>query len=176
MILEWSKRNPIPGLLLQWRGPNLLSGDFTTVLGPVVDMDQVGNRIAVISGPPGTPAAPRIASLQFVIDGSGAPITAGQDAELPDVPFSCRIIGWTLTADRIGSAQVTVSRAAYGDYPNFSEISGTEKPILDNAQKSQDIALSTWSVNLNTGDVLRAHIDSADTIERLHIGLRVQEI
>jgi hypothetical protein len=175
MILEWRRRNPIENLKLQWRGPNLLSGDFAPVDGPIMDLEQVNEVIAVIAGPPGADAPPRIASLQFVIDGGGEPITAGEEIEIPDVPFNCEIIGWTLTADIAGSAEITISRATYAGYPTFSEISGTEKPTLVSAQKSQDTALSTWNTQLNLGDVLKAKVDSAQTIERLYIGLRVQE-
>ena len=176
MLLEWRQKHPID-LTLQWRGSNIYGDQWVDrVIGTNIDsISQVDQIVAVISGPQGQSAPKRIASLQFVLDGGGAPLQIGQEVELPDVPFNCTITGWTLTADQVGSVQLTVSRSSFAGYPAFAEISGLEKPILTSAQKSQDTSLSTWSVGLSQGDVIKAQVDSADTIERLYISLRIQE-
>jgi hypothetical protein len=68
---------------------------------------------------------------------------------------------------------VTISRATYNNFPTFTAISGTEKPTLTAAQKNQDLSLTSWTTALAVGDVLRASIDSASTVKRLTITLRV---
>jgi hypothetical protein len=112
-------------------------------------------------------------NITLVIDGGGVAIEAGQEVQIPDIPYNCVIQGWTITADVSGSAVVTVSRATYNNFPTFTAISGTQKPTLSNAQKNQNLALTTWTTALDQGDVLRATVDSATTVKRLSIGLRV---
>lgn len=116
---------------------------------------------------------PATRPITFVIDGGGVAIAAGQTVDLSDVPFGCTIVGWTITADASGSAVVTISRATYANFPTFTAISGTEKPTLSSAQKNQDLTLTTWTTALSAGDVLRASVDSATTVQRLTVTLRV---
>lgn len=112
-------------------------------------------------------------TVTFVLDGGGAAITAGQTIDLPDMPYGATIQGWTIVGDASGSAVVTISKATYANFPTFTAISGTEKPTLSSAQKNQDLALTTWTTSISQGDVLRASVDSASTVTRLEIGLRV---
>lgn len=113
------------------------------------------------------------ATIVFVIDGGGQAIAAGQKVDLPDLPFACTVTGWTITADASGSAVVSIHRATYANFPTFTEISGTEDPTLSAAQKNQDLTLTTWTTSLSVGDVLRANVESATTVQRLTVTLRV---
>lgn len=112
-------------------------------------------------------------TVEFIIDGGGVAITTGATVDLPDFPYAATIQGWTMTADASGSAVVTISKATYANFPTFTAISGTEKPTLTSAQKNQDLSLTTWTTSVAQGDILRASVDSASTVKRLSIGLRV---
>lgn len=114
------------------------------------------------------------ATIFLVLDGGGVAIEAGQTVDLPDLPYDCTVLGWTITGDASGDAVATISKATYSNFPTFTPISGTEKPTLSAQQKNQDLTLSTWTTSLTAGDTLRAVIDSAATVTRLTIALRVE--
>jgi hypothetical protein len=112
-------------------------------------------------------------SLVFVIDGAGSVIAANSAVDLPDIPFGGTVTGWTITSDVSGSAVVDIRRATYSGFPTFSSIAGSELPTLSSAQKNQDLSLTTWTTSLAQGDVLRAIVNSASTVKKLSITLRI---
>lgn len=112
-------------------------------------------------------------TILFVLGDGVNALAAGATVDLPDIPYACTVLGWTMTADASGSAVATISKATYANFPTFTAISGTEKPTLSSAQKNQDLSLTTWTTSLSQGDVLRASLDSASTVKRVEIALRV---
>ena len=112
-------------------------------------------------------------TFTFVLGDGVNALAAGATVDLVDVPYPCTVVGWTISADASGSTVATISRATYANFPTFSAISGTEKPTLSSAQKNQDMSLTTWTTSLAQGDILRASLDSASTIKRVSIGVRV---
>lgn len=114
-------------------------------------------------------------SLQFIIDGGGTVITTGVKGELI-VPFNCRVVGWQVISRVSGSIVVDVSKAEYSAFPTSSSISGTEKPTLASSQKNQDLDLSTWSVDLQKGDILDYEVESVTSVQRVTITLLVNRI
>jgi hypothetical protein len=91
-----------------------------------------------------------------------------------EIPFSMTITGWTLVAAQVGSIQLDVWKDSYANFPPVvgDTIAGSEKPTLTGAQKAQDLTLTTWSGNLDAGDVLGINIDSVATIQSAILTLR----
>lgn len=117
-----------------------------------------------------------ITTLTFIIDGGGSAITTGQKGHL-EIPFACTILGWTILADVSGSIVVDVWKDTYANFPPTvaDTIAGTEKPTLASVQKNQDLALATWTTLINAGDILAFNVDSAATVTRVTLSLKVRK-
>ena len=133
------------------------------------------NRLAV-----GTSASTYVAqekqadaTITFVIDGGGAAITTGVKGDIT-VPFDCTVLEWTLLADQTGSAVVEVSKASYSGWPTVSAITASAKPTLSSARKAQSSALTGWNTAISAGDVLQIGVNSAATVQRVTLALRVR--
>lgn len=92
-----------------------------------------------------------------------------------EVPYDCKIIGWTiLEADGIvGSIVVDVRRSGYLDYPAFVSIAGTEKPSLTSATKNRATALTTWTENIAKGDIIAGYVESVSAIKEVFLSISV---
>lgn len=116
-------------------------------------------------------------SLTYIINGGGVAITTGLK-DFVEVPFDCIVVGWSIVADVSGSIVVDVWKDTYANFPPTVAvtIAGTEKPTLSSAQKNQDLTLSTWTPTLTKGDWLAYNVDSASTVTKVTITLRVLKI
>lgn len=113
--------------------------------------------------------------VEFIIDGGGSVITTGEKGHL-EVPFDCTVTGWTILGDASGSIVVDIWKDTYANFPPTvaDTIAGTEKPTLSAATKNQDLALSSFSTTLTKGDILAYNVDSATTVKRVTVSLRVK--
>lgn len=114
-------------------------------------------------------------NLQIIIDGGGSAITTGIKADLV-VPYNCTVIGWDILGDASGSIVVDIWKDTYANFPPTvaDTITGTEKPTLSSVAKNQDVALSTWTTTLTRNDILRFNVDSASTVTRVTLSLRIK--
>jgi len=112
--------------------------------------------------------------IGITIDGAGTAITTGLKGYLV-IPFNCTIQSWYVVADQSGSVVVDVWRASGFTIPTSSaqSIAGSEKPTLSSQQINTDLSLSTWSTSLSNGDVLAFNVDSASTITRATIEIKI---
>jgi hypothetical protein len=110
----------------------------------------------------------------FVIDGLGDPITTGIKGDLL-VPYACTITEWTLLADQTGSTVIDIWNDTYGNYPPTvaDTITGSAKPTISSSNKGQSTTLTGWTTSLAAGSTLRFNVDSASTITRVTIILRL---
>jgi hypothetical protein len=106
-------------------------------------------------------------SFGIAIDGGGQAITTGVKGDIV-VPFDCTIQGWTLIADQSGSIVIDVWKDTYANYPPTiaDTIAGSEKPTISSATKGQDLSLSTWTLAVTAGDIIRFNVDSCTSITR----------
>lgn len=114
-------------------------------------------------------------TLNFLIDGGGAAITTGVKGDLK-VDFACNVVGWDVLADQTGSIVVDVWRDSLANYPPTAADSmcGAEKPTLATATKNSDNSLSGGSGwPIAAGDVLRFNVDSAATVQRVTVAMKV---
>lgn len=109
--------------------------------------------------------------LPIVIDGGGSAITTGVKVDLP-VPYAGTVTGWDIYADVSGSIVVDIWQDSYANYPPTvaDTITGANLPTLSSATKNTATGLS-WS--LTQGSVLRVNVNSAATVTRVLVALRV---
>jgi len=117
-----------------------------------------------------------IASITFVIDGGGSAITTGEKGHLR-IPFDCEIQRVTLLADQVGSIVIDIWKDTYANFPptDADSITASAPPTISSAQKSEDTTLTGWTKTINAGDVLAFNVDSAATITRVTIALKVKK-
>lgn len=116
----------------------------------------------------------REAAVEFIIDGGGSTITTGVKGFV-EVPFDCKIIRNTLTADQSGSIVIDVWSDTYANFPPTvaDTITASAKPTLSSAQKSQDTTLTGWTTTIPTGNWLGFNVDSVTTCTRVTLSLKV---
>lgn len=121
------------------------------------------------TGPGGT-----VLEIPFVIDGGGNVITTGQKGHLK-IPFACTINQVDVYADASGSIVVDIWKDTYANFPpaDADSITASAPPTLSTAQKSQDSTLTGWTTSISAGDVLAYNVDSATTVTRVTVTLKV---
>jgi hypothetical protein len=145
----------------------------TGVTGDKGDTGTAGSQgdtgVQGATGPGGA-----VVDLIFIIDGGGSAITTGEKGHLA-VDFACTINQWTLLADQSGSIVIDVWKDTYANFPPTvaDTIAGSEKPTLSAVQKNQDTNLTTWTTAISAGDILAFKVDSASTVTRVVLALKV---
>ena len=114
-------------------------------------------------------------TINFIVDGGGSAITTGQKGHVV-VDFACTVQAWTILADQSGSIVIDVWKDTYANFPPTvaDTIAGSEKPTLAAAQKNQDTNLTTWTTSIAAGDILAFNVDSATTVTRVTVALKVR--
>ncbi len=113
-------------------------------------------------------------TLTFVIDGGGSAITTGIKGDI-EVPFNCTIQQVTMLADQSGSIVVDIWKDTYANFPptDADSITASAVPTISAATKSQDATLTGWTTSVSAGDILRYNVDSASTVTRVTVSLKV---
>jgi len=138
------------------RAVNLASDDVTGIL-PIGNLSQNTNAKAI----------------NFIIDGGGSAITTGIKGVI-EVPYAMDIVAWSTYGDQTGSIQLDLWKDTFANYPPTAtdSITGTEKPNLVSAVKSQDVALTTWTgKSVASGDSIIVSVDSVATVQRVTLSL-----
>lgn len=120
------------------------------------------------------PTNTQIASIGFTVDGGGATPTTGLKG-FTYVPYGCTINSVTLMADVSGSCVIDIWKVAYGSFPPNSgnSITASATPTLSSQQNSQDTTLTGWTTSISAGDVLAFNVNSASTVTRVNLVLKV---
>lgn len=118
-------------------------------------------------------------SLTFVVDGGGSTITTGLKGYI-EVPWNGTITEATLLADQSGSVVVDVWKCTYAQFDASAthpvaadKITASAPPTISTSTKSQDSTLTGWTTTVSLGDVLAFNVNSATTIQRVTLSLRV---
>ncbi len=120
----------------------------------------------------------QVSNIEFVIDGGGSALTTGIKGYL-EIPVACTISVATLLADQTGSVVVDVFRCVYSAFAppthpaSADKITASAPPTISSATKSQDSTLTGWTKTLAAGDILGFNVNSATTITRVTISLKV---
>jgi hypothetical protein len=116
-----------------------------------------------------------VGTLEFLIDGVGAPVTTGVKGDMR-VDFACTVTGWALMADQAGSVVVDVWKDALINFPPTvaDSITASAKPALAGADHASSTTLTGWVTTVNAGDVFRFNVSSAATVQRVTLALTLQ--
>lgn len=112
--------------------------------------------------------------VAFIIDGGGSAITTGVKGDLA-LDFAATINQVTLLADQSGSIVVDIWKDTYANYPPTvaDTITASAKPTITTATKSKDSTLTGWTTSVASGDTLRFNVDSATTVTRVVVILKM---
>ncbi|KKL50615.1 hypothetical protein LCGC14_2303700, partial [marine sediment metagenome] len=114
----------------------------------------------------------------FSLDGAGTALATGEKSWVR-VPFSGTIVGWELTADQAGDIVIDIWKDVLGNFPptvadTIVDGSGAVKPTLSSAQTNSDSSLTGWSATITAGDYLKFNIDSATTVTKIVLILKIE--
>ena len=111
-------------------------------------------------------------TIRRTITGHGDPIVEDAEADI-NFDYACTINAVTLLADVAGDIIIDLWKCAYADYPPdvTDTITGPGKPTLSGVIKSTSTALN--GISVSAGDIIRIHIDSAATLTRVEIAIKV---
>jgi hypothetical protein len=112
--------------------------------------------------------------IGVTVDGAGSVITTGSKG-YKEIQEACTITGWTILGHESGSVVIDVKKCTYAAHPTASSIAGSEKPTLSSAQKNQNLTLTTWTTSLSAGDLLEFYVESATTVTRVHLYIRISK-
>jgi len=114
--------------------------------------------------------------LFFHIDGGGAEIADGIAAEIGDMP-ACTVEGWTLVGSPSGSLVLDLWSDSYANHPPTvadTMIATGTKPTISASTKGQDLTVDWADVTIAAGATLTINVDSATTIEKATLTLRLR--
>jgi hypothetical protein len=115
--------------------------------------------------------------LELVLDGGGAPLTAGVKLDIP-IDFACAVTGWTILGDQAGSIQIDLWKSSYAAFPPV--IGGTmpgpsaNKPQATGAVKAQGGVAGWVQSAIAAGEIVRVNVDSVAAFTRVTLGLTVR--
>ena len=117
-------------------------------------------------------------TINFVVDAGSAPMSSGIKGDMT-LDVTGKIIAWTIIADQDGQVQFDIHKSDYSNFPNFTSICGNERPQLGDITSgvegriNKNTTISTWSPNLNSGDILQFEIVYALNIQRCVVSLKL---
>jgi len=140
-------------------------------------MQDLGPLISAVGGAAGLGESGGSAitgGINFIIDGGGSAITTGIKGDI-EVPFACSIDWVTVLADQSGSIVVDIWKDSYANFPptDADSITASAVPTISSGTKSKDTTLTGWTRTISAGDVLRFNVDSATTVTRVTVSLKV---
>lgn len=119
-------------------------------------------------------------AIEFIIGDGVNPVGTGIQGYI-EVPFSCEITVGTLLADQTGSVVVDIYKCSYidfapGTHPVPADSITASAPLtISSAVKSQDSTLTGWTKTINAGEILAFAVNSAATITRVTVSLKVSK-
>ena len=96
------------------------------------------------------PTNANLASIEFILSGSGAPIPTGMQGWI-QIPFPCTITSVSLFADQSGSIIADIWKCTQAQYQPLihpyagDSICASHLPTINNTYKSTDSTLSWWT-------------------------------
>jgi len=116
------------------------------------------------------------ADVIFVIDGGGSALSTGVKGDLR-IDFNCTITAWSLLADQSGSIGLSIWKGTLANYPptvaNLMSGNSGQTPHITTATNANSSTLTGWTTTISAGDCLRFNVDSATTITRVTLALKV---
>ncbi|SRR6266702_2461515 len=139
-----------------------------------------GYRNAVPQSDNGSPLARVTLAMPAIVSVVGVTIDGGDLTPLTGskgfvrVLYAGTIKGWTVIADRSGSASFTVKKSTFAAFPTNSSIVASAPPALSSQQKASSTTLTGWTTAVAAGDVIEFVLDSVATVHRLTLELQIE--
>lgn len=113
-------------------------------------------------------------TLTFIIDGGGSVITAGIKGDIR-IGYAATIISVMLLADQAGSIVIDLWKDVYSNFPpvDADSITGASPPTISSGVKSENTTLTGWSATISGDSIIRVNVDSATTITRCALAIRL---
>ena len=114
-------------------------------------------------------------TIGIVIDGGGSAVTTGVKGYIR-AHRAGTIVSATLLADQSGSVVIDVWKDTLANYPptDADTITASAPPTISSDTDSEDTTLTGWTTSFSEGDVFGFNVDSATTITRVTLALKVQ--
>lgn len=115
-------------------------------------------------------------NIGISIDGGGAVISTGVKGFIY-IPYDCTIQGYYLMADVSGSIVIDVWKLTFASFPPTvaNTIVAAAPPTLSSARSASDTTLTGWTKSVLAGDVIAFNVNSATTVTRVNLLLRVNK-
>lgn len=155
---------------LEAQYPNTLVETYNRVTGLYETMSLTDMQAATQDGLP--------ASIEYVLDGGGQPITSGIKGYLR-VPFNSNIERVDMVGDPLGDLQMDIYRcttAAFNPPTHpavVDSITAAAKPTIVAGVKYSDALLPGWATALADGDVLAFAVLSAAVVQKATLSLAI---
>lgn len=111
--------------------------------------------------------------ISFSLDGEGVAIVSGGTWYQADIPYTGTITSWSLVADQSGSIVIDVWKANAAVPTVANTITASSLPTLSSAQSAFNGSISGWTTAVSAGDVFAFHVNSASTVTKASLTLRV---
>ena len=114
-------------------------------------------------------------TMNLLIDGGGSAITTGVKADI-DFEDDFTIEAWRILPDQSGYLTVDLWVDTWANYPptDADSITNGHEPALDGEAKAEDTDLSDWGdTTIAAGQTLRVNVDSASTVTRATLALKL---
>jgi hypothetical protein len=95
-----------------------------------------------------------------------------------EIPYDCTIVSATLLTDSAGNLVVDIWKDTYGAFPPTvgDSITGGNPLTITGGIKTQDTALTGWTVALIAGDVLAFNVNSCSAAKKISIALKLARL
>ena len=111
--------------------------------------------------------------ITFAIDGGGSAIAAGGIWYLSNVNFAGTITAWDIVADVAGSIVIDVWKTNAAVPTVANTITAAALPTLSSAQSAFAGAITAWTTSVAAGDVFAFKVNSATTVTKVNLNIRV---
>lgn len=131
------------------------------------------------TGATGSTGPNALGGLEFVIDGEGSVLVAGNYGYY-EVPVNLTITQSTLLADESGSIVVDIYKCTYAQFDAGSthpvsadKVTSSAPPTITTAAKAQDTTLVGWTTSWSKGDIIGLFVTgSPSSIKRVTLSLQ----
>lgn len=119
-------------------------------------------------------AVSRVSTLDVVLSDGGTVLSTGVKLDLK-LDFAATILSVSLVADAVGDVVVDIWKTSFPTIPSSSgdSITAAAKPTLTADLTYDDQVLTGWDKAVAAGDVLTFNVDSAATVTRVLVAIRL---
>lgn len=164
--------------------PTTGSGSVVLATSPTLVTPALGTPSALVgTNITGTAAgltagnATLVTSFGTTFDGGGIAPVANTKSYVV-IPYACTINSWSIMADQSGSCVIDLWKVPFASFPPLvgNTITAAALPTLSSQASAQSSTLSGWTTSIAANDVIAFNVNSATTVTRVTISIKVTRI